>query len=97
MHMDWDIVGMDHKRPFYYILRGNPFGFTSVEKGDGFRTHLLIKFLKQGVQSWVLEDFSTQLGILTRKAASISDFNWTQEHISAIIKVFKVSYDAFLT
>ena len=67
---------MEHKRPFFKdVVEGKPFVFTFAEDQVGIQYQLLTMFLKNGGQFWVLEDFWTQVGMLTDSAASISDFN----------------------
>ena len=78
VYMDWEIPEMDHKWPFYYeVVEGKPFQFTSVDGRGRFEIQPLNTFLKSGDQFWVQEDFWNQVGILTGKAASTSDFNWS--------------------
>ena len=51
--------------------------FTSVEDRVQVQIQLLTAFLKSGGQLWFLEDFWTQVGILTGNAVSSFDFNWS--------------------
>ena len=84
MHLD--VPELDHKRPFYYdVVEGKPFTFTSVNSRTLTQIELLLIFLRGGGQLWTLEEYWTQVGVLTGHSASTADFNWSSSHISVRI------------
>ena len=81
-----DVPELDHKRPFYYdVVEGKPFTFTSVNSRTLIQIELLLIFLRGGGQLWTLEEYWTQVGVLTGHSASTADFNWSSSHISVRI------------
>ena len=86
LFMHLDVPELDHKRPFYYdVVEGKPFTFTSVKSRTLIQIELLLIFLRGGGQLWTLEEYWTQVGVLTGHSASTADFNWTSSHISVRI------------
>ena len=81
-----DVPEMDHKRPFYYdVVEGKPFTFTSASSRTVLQIELLLIFLRGGGQLWTLEEYRTQVGVLTCHSASTADFNWSSSYISVRI------------
>ena len=81
-----DVSELDHKRPFYYdVVEGKPFTFTSASSRTLIQIELLLIFLRGGGQLWTLEEYWTQVGVLTGHSASTADFNWNLSHISVRI------------
>ena len=86
LFMHLDVPELDHKRPFYYdVVEGKPFTFTSVNSRTLIQIELLLIFLRGGGQLWTLEEYWTQVGVLTGHSASTADFNWSSSHISVRI------------
>ena len=86
LFMHLDVPELDHKRPFYYdVVEGKPFTFTSANSRTLIQIELLLIFLREGGQLWTLEEYWTQVGVLTGHFASIADFNWSSSYISVII------------
>ena len=84
MHLD--VPELDHKRPFYYdVVEGKPFIFTSASSRTLIQIELLLIFLRGGGQLWKLEEYWTQVGVLTGHSASTADFNWSSSYNSVII------------
>ena len=76
-----------YKRPFYYdVIEGKPFTFTCIR----IQIELLLTFLKSGGQLWALDDYWTQVGVLTGHSAATADFNWSPSHISISMMRFVV-------
>ena len=81
-----DVPELDHKRPSYYdVVEGKPFTFTSASSRTLSQIELLLIFLRGGGQLWTLEEYWTQVGVLTGHSASTADFNWSSSHISVRI------------
>ena len=86
LFMHLDVPELDHKRPFYYdVVEGKPFTFTSASSQTLIQIELLLIFLRGGGQLWTLEEYWTQVGVLTGHSASTADFNWSSSHISVRI------------
>ena len=86
LFMHLDVPELDHKRPFYYdVVEGKPFTFTSANSRTLIQIELLLTFLRGGGQLWTLEEYWTQVGVLTGHAASTADFNWSSSYISVSI------------
>ena len=86
LFMHLDVPELDHKRPFYYdVVEGKPFTITSVNSRTLIQIELLLIFLRGGGQLWTLEEYWTQVGVLTGHSASTADFNWSSSHISVRI------------
>ena len=86
LFMHLDVPELDHKRPFYYdVVEGKPFTFTSANSRTLIQIELLLIFLQGGGQLWTLEEYWTQVGVLTGHSASTADFNWSSSHISVRI------------
>ena len=86
LFMHLDVPEMDHKRPFYYdVAEGKPFTFTTASSRTLIQTELLLIFLRGGGQLWTLEEYWTQVGVLTGHSASSADFNWSSSYISVSI------------
>ena len=78
LFMHLDVPELDHKRPFYYnVVEGKPFTFTSANSRTLIQIELLLIFLRGGGQLWTLEEYWTQVGVLTGHSASTADFNWS--------------------
>ena len=77
-----DVLELDHKRPFYYdVGEGKPFTFTSASSRALIQIELLLIFLRGGGQLWTLEEYWTQVGVLTGHSASTADFKWSASFI----------------
>ena len=86
LFMHLDVPELDHKRPFYYdVVEGKPFTFTSASSRTLIQIELLLIFLQGRGQLWTLEEYWTQVGVLTGHFASTADFNWSSSHISVRI------------
>jgi len=86
LFMHLDVPELDHKRPFYYdVIDGKPFTFTSASSRTLIQIELLLIFLRGGGQLWTLEEYWTQVGVLTGHSASTADFNWSSSYISVSI------------
>ena len=86
LFMHLDVPELDHKRPFYYdVVEGKPFTFTSANSWTLIQIELLLIFLRGGGQLWTLEEYWTQVGVLTGHSASSADFNWSSNYISVSI------------
>ena len=77
---------LDHKRPFYYdLVEGKPFTFTTASSRTLIQIELFLIFLRGGGQLWTLEEYWTQVEVLTGHSASTTDFNWSSSYISVSI------------
>ena len=86
LFMHLDLPELDHKRPFYYdVVERKPFTFTLVNSRTLIEIELLLIFLRGGGQLWTLEEYWTQVGVLTGLSASTADFNWSSSYISVSI------------
>ena len=86
LFMHLDVPELDQKRPFYYdVVEGKPFTFTSGNSRTLIKIELLLIFLRGGGQLWTLEEYWTQVGVLTGHSASTADFNWSSSYISVSI------------
>ena len=84
MHLD--VPDLDHKRPFYYdVVEGKPFTITSANSRTLIQIELVLTFPRGGGQLWTLEEYWTQVGVLTGHSASTADFNWSSSYISVSI------------
>ena len=90
VYMHCVIPDMDHKKLFQSDVEVKPFIFTRTEDRVRIQRQLLTPFPMARGQLCMLDDLSTQVGILTWNSASPSDFNWSQENI-------KVSQFALVT
>ena len=90
-YMELDVSDLCHKRPFYYdVIEGKLFKFTTESTRIRMQIELLLIFLKSGGQLWALDDYWTQVGVLTGHSAATADFNWSPSHISVSMKQFIV-------
>ena len=81
-----DVPEVDRKCPFYYdVVEGRPFIFTSASSRTLIQYELLLIFLRGGGQLWTLEEYWTQVGVLTGHLASTADFNRSSSYISVSI------------
>ena len=86
LFMHLDVPELDHKRPFYYdVVEETPFTFTTASSRTLIQIELLLIFLTGGGQLWTLEEYWTQVGVLTGHSASTVDFNWSLSYISVSI------------
>ena len=86
LFMHLDVPELDHKPPFYYdVVEGKPFTFTSANSRTLMKIELLLIFLRAGGQLWTLEEYWTQVGVLTGHSASTAEFNWSSSYISVSI------------
>ena len=86
LFMHLDVPDLDHKRPLYYdVVEGKPFTFTSASSRALIQIELWLIFLRGGGQLWTLEEYWTQVGVLTGHSASTADFNWCSSYISVSI------------
>ena len=86
LFMHLNVPELDHKRPFYYVVvEGKPFTFTSANSRTLIQIELLLIYLRRGGQLWTLEEYWTQVGVLTGHSASTADFNWSSNYISVSI------------
>ena len=82
-YMELDMPDLCYKRPFYYdVIEGKPFTFTTESTRIRIQIELLLIFLKSGGQLWALDDYWTQVGVLTGHSAATADFIWSPSHIS---------------
>ena len=82
LFMRLDVPELDHKRPFYYdVVEGKPLTFTSASSRTLIQIDLLLIFLRGRGQLWTLEEYWTQVGVLTGHSASTVDFNWSSSYI----------------
>ena len=81
--MELDVLDFCYKRPFSYdVTVGKPLIFTTESIGIRIQAQLLLIFLKSGGQLWALDDYWTQVGVLTGHSAATAHFNWSPSHIS---------------
>ena len=86
LFMHLDVPELDQKRPFYYdVVEGKPFTFTTASSRTLIQIELLLIFLRRGGQLWTLEEYWTQVGLLTGYSVSTADFNWSSSYISVSI------------
>ena len=86
LFMHLDVPELDHKRPFYYdVVEGKPFTFTTASSRTLIQIELLLIFPRGGGQLWTLEEYWTQVGVLTGHSASTADFNWSSSYFSVSI------------
>ena len=86
LFMHLDVPELDHKRPFYYdVVEGKPFTFITASSRNLIQNELLLIFLRGGGQLWTLEEYWTQVGVLTGHSASTADFIWSSSYISVSI------------
>ena len=86
LFMHLDVPELDHKRPFYYdVVEGKPFIFTTASSRTLIQIELLLIFLRGGGKLWTLEEYWTQVGVLTGHSASTAEFNWNSSYISVSI------------
>ena len=91
LFMHLDVPELDHKRPFYNdVVEGKPFIFTSASSRTLTQIELLLIFLRGGCQLWTLEEYWTQVGVLTGHSASTADFNWSSSYISVSMWIYFV-------
>ena len=75
--MDCAVPEMVLKRLFFDVVEGKPLLFTSEEDRLRIQLQMSTTILDGESQLWMLGDLWTQVGILTGKSASTSDFNWS--------------------
>ena len=91
LYMELDVPDVCYKRPFYYdVIKGKPFTFTTESTRIRIQIELLLIFLKSGGQLWALDDYWTQVGVLTGHSAATADFNWSPSHISVSMTNFSI-------
>ena len=82
-YMELDVPDVCYKRPFYYdVIEGKPFTFTTESTRIRIQIELLLIFLKSDGQLWALDDYWTEVGVLTGHSAATADFNWSPSQIS---------------
>ena len=94
LNLHLDVRDADQKRPNYYsVFEGKPFTFTTECSRVLTQIEFLLTFLKGGGQLWTLEEYWSQVGVLTGHSASSTDFNWSASHISvsSLLIVCKVN------
>ena len=67
---------------FYDVIEGKPLTFTAESFRIRIQIELLLIFLTSGGQLWALDDYWTQVGVLTGHSAATVDFNWIPSRIS---------------
>ena len=72
------------------MIEGKPFTFTTESTRIRIQIELLLIFLKSGGQLWALDDYWTQVCVLTGHSAATADFNWSPSHISVSMMRFIV-------
>ena len=72
------------------MIEGKPLTFITESPRIRIQIELLLMFLKSGGQLWALDDYWTQVGVLTRHSAANADFNWSPSHISVSMNGFRV-------
>ena len=86
LFMHLDVPELDYKRPFYYdVVEGKPFIFNSASSRTLIQIELLLVFLRGGGQLWILEEYWTEVRVLTGHSASTADFNRSSIFISVSI------------
>ena len=89
--MEFDVPDLCNKRPFYYdVIEGKPFTFTTESTRIRIQSDFMLTFLKSAGQLWALDDYWTQVGVLTGHSAATADFNWSPSHISVSMVWFDV-------
>ena len=86
LFMHLDVPELDHKRPVHYdVVEGKPLTFTTASSRTLKQIELLLIFLRRGGQLWTLEEYWTQVGVLTGHSPSTAEFNWSSSYISVSI------------
>ena len=86
LFMHLEVPEIDHKRPFYYdAVEGKPFAFTLASSRTLIQIELLLILVRRRGQLWTLEEYWTQVGVLTGHSASTAHFNWSLSYISVSI------------
>ena len=86
LFMHLEVPELDHKRPFYYdVIEGKPFTFTSASSRALIQIEFLLIILRRGGHLWTLEEYWTQVGVLTGHSASNADFKCSASYISVSI------------
>ena len=86
LFMQLEVLELDHKRPFHYdVIEGKPFTFTSASSRTLIQVELLLIFLKRGDQLWTLEEYRTQVGVLTGHSVITGYFNWSASYFSVSV------------
>ena len=86
LFMHLEVLELDHKRPFFYdVLEGKPFTSISAKSQTLIQNELLLIFIRGRGQLWTLEEYWTQVGVLTGHSASTAEFNWSASFISVSI------------
>ena len=84
MHLE--VPELHQKRPFHSdVIEGKPFTFILTSSQTLIQTELLLIFLRKRGQLWILEEYWTQVGVLTGHLVSTADFNWSASDISVNI------------
>ena len=89
--IDYEVLEFESKRPFYYdVVEDKPFTFTTKKDRVGFQIQLLMTNLTSGGELWDLEDYWTQVGLLTGHSATVADFSGIPERMSVGYKFFNM-------
>ena len=74
------------------MIKGKTFIFTIKSTRIRIQIELLMIFLKSGGQLWAVDEYWTQVGVLTGHSAATADFNWSPLHISVSVRCFGVVF-----
>ena len=75
----FEVPETDRKRQFFCnAVEGKHFLITSEEDRVRVELQLLITFMEEDVQLWVLDDLRTKVGILAGNSFAISNFTGRQ-------------------
>ena len=64
------------------MIEGKLFTLTTESTRIRIQIELLLIFLKSGGQLWALDDYWTQVCLLTGNSAATADYNWSPSHVS---------------
>ena len=93
-YMELGVPDVCYKRPFFYdVVEGKLFTFTTESTRIRIQIELLLVFLKSGGQLWALDEYWTQVGVLTGHSTATADFNWSPSHISVSMKGYNAVID----
>ena len=69
------------------VLKGQPLTFTTESSTVLMliQINLLLTFLRSGGQLCALEDYCTQVAVMTGHLASTGSFKWSSSKVSAIL------------
>ena len=90
-YMELDVPDECYKRALHSdVIEGKPFTFTTESTRIRIQIELLLIFLKCAGHLWALDDYWTQVGVLTWHSAATADFKWSLSLISVSMGWFDV-------